>query len=508
MLSRCSKWLADSARLVGAAFYWNTRKSLYQLKGHRGRCPCQNESDDSIPGRVRCDAMVHWNDPARFRRVCPLLVSTPDGWRCSVHATAVRPFWGRVIAGTLVSLATLYLVCVLGAFAFLRVVSGTTITLTQVALPSRWWEIRRTQSDDFLARAAKALAAGKFSEAYLSVTSACERDPDNYPAALLLAKLTMFQGSILHADAQFEDLIRTRPADSAETALFYHDTLVQTDRMDRLGALTLHMAVTDTTRASVWMRSALLALRSMAPAQSAALRKAAAGDIAALAPHARQLWEAECALRDGDRLSASALLRSRSSGPVNPFYTAYQIVRCAELGMVEDAQLLIDFYGPTLGDFEQQVLQYRVSRLAKDADGAKAAWASLLAGQLTQSRVERLLGTLIAMPDRQDFGSFATRVHQTALDMQQRLAGELALCAIVCGARDEAVTWLRMLSPEKATSLSPLAQVNFGSRDPQGSDSPIFLLNVLPLSRETIDALLLRTAPQMDARSETGAHSR
>ena len=111
---------ADLFRLVWALLYWNTRKSWFQLRRGRSPCPCQSPSDSGRAYETACVACLSWNEPARFRRDCPLLVSTPQGLRCSVNTADVRPFWRRAFFFYGGGLATLYLTAALTVFIFLR----------------------------------------------------------------------------------------------------------------------------------------------------------------------------------------------------------------------------------------------------------------------------------------------------------------------------------------------------------------------------------------------------
>ena len=115
-------WLADVFRFWWGLLYWNMRKSWFRLRGNRARCPCQNPSDSGRALETACDAAQDWHEPARFRRVCPLLAGTPAGLRCSVDSKDVRPFWRRAGA---YYLGTAVAVCVAGAmvaFVVLRLV--------------------------------------------------------------------------------------------------------------------------------------------------------------------------------------------------------------------------------------------------------------------------------------------------------------------------------------------------------------------------------------------------
>lgn len=496
MLQRLLNWLADTGHFVGGMFYWNLRKSAYVWRDRRGRCPCQNESDDSIPGHVRCDAVLHWHDPARFRKICPLLIATPDGWRCSVHASAVRPFWGRVFSWIGVSLLGLYLAGTLVVFAGLRFTGGAPVGWLQVAWPGKWHEIKPVQSAHLFRQAMAAFAGGRLPEAHLLLTTARELDPANYDVALMLAQISMFQRSYLFSDDLFMSLWRNHPANRPGTAVVYHDTLLSLDRMGRLAEFSVTMAAADPARAAVWIRSALLAVRSMRVGEVAGFRRQQAVAITALAPHAQQLLRAELDLRTGEEIAALAVLHRRFTGPFNTSYGQYQIERLASLGAVDEAQLLLNAQGALLGEFEQRLTQVAVALLADDRVLARAYFRSLLRLPLSPPRVERLAAFLITHADADLYRELAARVRQDA-SLEAAVDGAaLWVTGIVCEAPEEAEFW-QTHGRQHGTGRYPAVQkLNYASRDLLAPDSVAHLLNVMTLPRDVILALLWRVAPQ------------
>jgi len=124
-------WTADFFRLAWSLLYWNARKSCFRLRGGARRAPRQHPRDSGRALETQCEACLHWDRPARFARVCPLLVATPVGLRCSARAVDVRPFWGR--AGRYFGgvLAGIYLFGALSFFAFLRTI-GYPISIVHV----------------------------------------------------------------------------------------------------------------------------------------------------------------------------------------------------------------------------------------------------------------------------------------------------------------------------------------------------------------------------------------
>lgn len=181
--------LQDAGRLCGAALTWNIRKTRFRLGGARGPAPCQSPGDSGRALETRCDAATGWNEPARFRCVCPLLRQTADGsWRCGVDAADVRPFWGRVLA-TSVVLGLCGLIALGGAvFVGLRA-QGVGLTPRMVFWPPAWSEITPARAEAYHRRALLAQSRGDSREALLALAVAHDLDPLNHDVARLLAKL-------------------------------------------------------------------------------------------------------------------------------------------------------------------------------------------------------------------------------------------------------------------------------------------------------------------------------
>lgn len=505
MPGRFAHWLSDSVRFVWALFYWNLRKTLYVRRGRTGRCPCQNESDDSIAGRVRCDAILFWHEPQRFTRVCPLLVRTPDGWKCSVHASQVRPFWGRAMRFGVLSLLTVYLAGTLAVFAGLRITTGVPVGWWHVAWPGAWEEIPRLQSRHMFAQAMESFRRGELKDAHLALTAARLKDQQSYETTLLLAQIEMFQLSFAFADALFAELGQTHPDQILRTAVVYHDTLLGMDRQRELAGHCLVMARSDQSHAAVWIRSALLAIRSMRPTDASELAALLPDHEAGIAEHARRLLHAELDLQAGARDAALARLREPFPGPYNPFYIEYQVERLAELGAGEEAQGLLDRQGPLLGEFDHLRVQTAVAKRAGDAWGARAAFAAILKLKLTAPQLDRLAALLIAQPDRELFRALHERVRRDpALHAQANVAA-LWITGLVCEARPEAQAWREQSrQPDGKGGLPDIESVDFTRRDVLQGNTAGHLINVVSFPRDVILALLWRTAPKSDPRTRAG----
>ena len=209
-------WLADLFRLAWGLLYWNTRKAWFQWRRGRARCPCQNPSDSGRAFETGCEACVHWHQPARFRRVCPLLVETPDGLRCAANTADVRPFWGhaaRYYGGTLLAL---YLAGAIAVFAFLRII-GYPSSIVHVTWPGLWYRVPQARGWFFFDRSNRAFAEGKTAEGLLYLSNAYEFDPGNYTIGLTLAR-ALQPGQPAVSNRLYDQLLHQHPALHAATA--------------------------------------------------------------------------------------------------------------------------------------------------------------------------------------------------------------------------------------------------------------------------------------------------
>ena len=222
-------WLADFFRLLGGLFYWNALKSFYRLRGARGRCPCQHPSDSGKAWETGCNAITHWDQPARFRRVCPLLKKDDsDRWRCSANQSDVRAFWGRAFGFYGGGAALLYLLGTLMAFTALRT-TGYRVTYPGVFWPPAWGKFTGVKAEFFFAKFQRAYAAQDIREALLDLSLAYDLDPKNYDAGLLLAQLYQF-GQPGLSDLVYGRLLSEHPERAEATAqLFFRALLARGD---------------------------------------------------------------------------------------------------------------------------------------------------------------------------------------------------------------------------------------------------------------------------------------
>ncbi|MEO6876531.1 MAG: hypothetical protein ABI222_17080, partial [Opitutaceae bacterium] len=345
-------WLADFFRLAGGLFYWNARKSWFQLRRGRARCPCQSPSDSGRAFETHCEACVHWASAERFRRVCPLLIKTPDGWRCSVNTADVRPFWSRLFRYYGGALAVIYLTGALSVFIFLRAV-GYPVSVVQVVWPPAWHRVGEARGWFFMERARQAFAANHTAEAILYLSNAYEFDPANYAAGLTLAK-TLQAGQPDSSNRIYARLLHEHPGRRADTAQEWFRALLARGDFEMIQVLARDEVLAASPHASVWMRALVFATRQNH-------RDAALRELRASAAPSAEVWQplidTELLFLAGRTAEARAQLDHADWRRVPPYGVYYQVSQLIQLGDVFAALDRLASNGTQLDDETRVTLQ-------------------------------------------------------------------------------------------------------------------------------------------------------
>lgn len=387
-------WCADSLRFLWSLLYWNTRKTLYRIKGAKGPAPCQNPSDSGVAGATGCDACLGWNRRARFRRVCPLLAPDAEGEpRCSVDAADVRPFWGRAVLMLAAGLVVSYILAVCLAFGLLRW-RDYDIAFSGVAWPPAWQRFHETQARLFLKRGREAYGAGRLNEAVLALSYAFERDPRLYEAGGLLAWLWQSSQPSL-ANRIYLQLIRDHPSRRKETAQRWYRALLNRGDFEAIGQLATEMLVQDPTDADAWTYALLFASRQQ---PSPALLDAALARSEPLPTGIRSLLQLEKRVRSASSDEARrALTASDSVTGILPFAFYHRIDGLIRLGYPTDALNVLS--SPTGLDARTRA-RLRLDSLAKsgDLETRRLEIGAMLTPTPTLASVELLCAHLIRFP--------------------------------------------------------------------------------------------------------------
>jgi hypothetical protein len=326
-------WLADFFRFWWGLLYWNTRKTVFRWRG--GRCPCQHPSDSGRGLETACVACANWNQPARFQRVCPLLVTMPHGLRCSVNTHEVRPFWGRAAGFYGGAVGALYLAAVLGVFALLRGI-GYPVQFRTVAWPRAWPEIRAARAEYFYKIALHALNTNQTKEGMLALAYAYELNPRNYQAGLLLAKLWQAPQPTW-SDFIYARLLRDDTAEPAAIAEEWYRAMLARGDFAKIAEAAPGFLVRDAAHTPIWIHALFFSTRRLG--DSGPLRQLLANDPS-LAPGLRRLVEIELLAETGRANDAhEALLSLRAD---SPYAAYYQVSELTALGFPDEALAAID----------------------------------------------------------------------------------------------------------------------------------------------------------------------
>ena len=490
-------WLADFFRLAWGLLYWNTRKSLFQLRRGRMRCPCQSSSDSGRAMETRCDACLHWAKPSRFKRVCPLLVDTPDGLRCSADSADVRPFWnitGRYYGGTL---AAIYAAGVIGVFAFLRTV-GYPISIVHVAWPGLWYRIPQARGWFYVERANRAFAAGRTSEGVLYLVNAYQFDPANYAVGLSLARqYQLLQPGM--SDQLFQRLMRDFPEHRDGTAQDWYRALLVRGDFRKAAQLAAKEILSDPVHANVWTRGLLFTTQRNLDDQP--LR----GLLASAAPEARpwrQVLETELLMRAKRTAEARAALGRKWPMQAPPFTIFYQAATLASLGTFDDIVGALDLLSRRDNPLPQNTRYTLELDILAAADSRK----------LLLSRVDQLLAQpmhgvemlptftllsahLIRFPDQEIFLRLMSRVGRERIPFDNNSAG--VWFSLICAAGavgDQARLHVMTVQLRQAAhaSFAALGAVEAFFRGQSAARRATSFLPILPLPLEVTYAMLER----------------
>jgi hypothetical protein len=352
--------LGDLLRFWWALVYWNTRKSLFRRRPAGSRCPCQNPSDSGRAFETGCDAAYAWSRPARFRRVCPLLVEAKGVLRCSVDAREVRPFWLRAGAYYCGAAAAFWLLITLGVFLALRLIGYPLSPLT-VAWPPRWPEVRVARSDYFVAKARGALAEHRVSEAILSLDAAYRDNPRNFAAGLQLAQLVS-PGQPEFANHVFAALMRDFPGSRGETSKAWFTLLLIHGRFDELADLASARLLEDPRERPAWLHALFKA--TLLGGDDQPLRDLIAKHASQLDPIDVALINSELLIRQGHGAGLLPGLTAElppSTGAYGPYF---QVSHLEEMGLHAEALAVLNRYAAGHRIAEADELRFRLDILA------------------------------------------------------------------------------------------------------------------------------------------------
>ncbi|HEX7631449.1 MAG TPA: tetratricopeptide repeat protein [Lacunisphaera sp.] len=408
-------WIGDCLRFYWALFYWNSRKTWFRLRGaQRDDCPCQTYGDSGQAFDSRCEAVTHWHRPERFRKVCPLLVETPQGWRCSVNAESVRPFWGRAVVHGLLLIVGLYLAATVAVFAALRLAHYETSYL-MVAWPPRWSELRLAQEKLYANRAQQALRNGNYAEAILSLEMVTQLNPRNYPAGLALAGLNQLAGQPTVADHIYERLLRDAPDQRRQTAQIWFRNLLARAAYPEMKGLAVLMLNEDPAERAAWLNALLFACRQTADAGYLGMVLA---ENPNLADWCTELIGTEQMLLQNQIDRALPRLTRVPRSGANGYIPYYQVDRLLRHGDPSRAADMLRACEGLLPPDDAVILRLRVYQAQGWSALVNSEFDLLLQRELTPRIVAQVCAWLIAQPDSKRSRQFLARFTAANLPLE------------------------------------------------------------------------------------------
>ncbi len=483
-------WLADFLRLAWGLLYWNTRKSWFRLRRGHARCPCQSPSDSGRALETQCDACLHWASARRFRRVCPLLVETPQGWRCSANTADVRPFWGRAFGYYGGTAAAFYLACVIAVFVFLRAV-GYPVSIIHVGWPPSWHRVGQARGWFFTEKARHAFAANRTAEAILYLSNAYEFDPGNYTIGLTLAR-ALQPGQPVVSNRLYDQLLHQHPALHAATAEEWFRALLARGDFDAVQALARDEVLAAGPHASVWMRALVFATAQNG--HDAALR-ALRDSPAPAAAVWRPLLDTELLRLAGRNAEARAMLSHADWSKVPPYGLYYQVNLLTEAGDVFAALDLLARANGRVDDEARVTLQLAAYARQGARRPLQQLVDQLLGPKLSLPVIKILAAQLIRYPDPLILGQLHARFRSEQIPFTTESAG--AVFSLLCAAGVNA-DWAKF--HELSTSITQhsgatplfLTAVEAFFRGQSSSTRITSFLPGLPLPLEVNYALIAR----------------
>ncbi|HTJ79267.1 MAG TPA: hypothetical protein VL357_09750 [Rariglobus sp.] len=494
-------WLSDFFRLVGGFLYWNARKTFYRLRGARGRCPCQHPSDSGNAWETGCNAITHWNQPARFQSICPLLQKdSSDRWRCSVNQADVRPFWGRAFAFYGTGFAALYLAGTLAAFTALRTI-GYPVTYAGIIWPPSWSKFDGIKSDFFLTKFQRAYAAQDTREAMLDLSLAYDLNPRNYSAGFLLAQLCQVGQSGL-SDRLYRRLLAEHPENAEQTSQAFFRSLLARGDFQAVQALARDRILTAPDFSPAWLNAFLFANRRIGDDESLA-KLAENPRIQMLPPDVQTVLSLACAIRTSPPSGVRQLLLDAAGRGANG-YTLYFI--CNQLIQHDAAQAalgLVEQAGINLSPRDRTSLRLNALAARDWATTLDKEVGRLLAPPLTPAVVELLSTHLILWPDDGLLGKLFVRLKASPLppDEKSYSAYLTFFCAAGVARDKDILDWsTARLKEVVGTRFSSLDMVGGFFLVPNNtSHLENYLPTLQPLPLETTYALFTHYAPVANA---------
>lgn len=385
-------WIADFFRFCWGLFYWNARKAWYRASPDRRSCPCQSPSDSGKAFETDCDASQSWAHRRQFRHLCPLLVETADGFRCSVDTRQVRPFWGRALLFGLGGALLSYLLAALLVFGILQAI-GYPIALGSVVWPGNWGDYRQAKARYFFEKGSRSIASGAFREGTIALSLSHQLDPRYYEAGLALARFSTLLNP-QRCDALFAGLMQEHPEESRRTTEFWIRSALARGNFRVLQRIALANLEKGGDSSVPFLHAFLFASRMLGDTDS--LVRFAGNPVS---KPWKRLLETELLLQTGKVVEATTEL-TKTWLPRTSYFGYYQTRCLFALGKTDDALIVAGVYQDLMPPSDRVAVQ--LAALALRGDTARLRSVSLrlfLQSDSPATALDILSTHLITYPD-------------------------------------------------------------------------------------------------------------
>jgi hypothetical protein len=477
-------WIGDSFLFAWALVYWNARKTWWRLRKQRGVCPCQNPSDSGRAGETGCEAIVYWHNPARFKKVCPLLMRAPDGrWVCSVQTKEVRPFWGRAwgYAGAATGIGAV--VTFVTVFSIMRLI-GYEVSPRQLIWPPAWSELSGVRAQLFRKQARAYHDAGQLRMAVQALEVAYRFAPSDYATGRLLAHFYETT-SIATADGLYARLMREHPAHSTETARVWMRSLLARGRLEALAGLAHEQLAADREYTVVWLNALIFAAaHSHHPDW---LEEASRNE--AVPEPARRLLALAAQVERAAPGQVAGLLQPTAADAQFAYGLIYRIDQLNRRGFPEQALTLIAQYRGVIGGRDEAgLLLAGIAQTGDEARLAKEFGYILAPGRPLSAAEFSLMGLqLIRYPNQPLLNEVTAAMPRIKGEAKQPQVEALLTLFCAAGVQQDKAAMkviknrLNELMPKSLSFIEPLQRFFLSRRGSRRVESILPRLDAMPL---------------------------
>ncbi|HEY5552222.1 MAG TPA: hypothetical protein VIK52_10045 [Opitutaceae bacterium] len=479
--------MTDFLRFWWSLLRWNTSKTLFLLRGRKGRAPCQHPSDSGRAGVTGCEACNNWRRPSRFRLVCPLLVRNEAGWRCSVDAARVRPFWGRAIVFGALGAGGVYLAAALAALLTFRAVGYSTLEYRDFFSTAFRTRFREAQAGYYANRADEYFKAGDYRGGLLALSVAYNKNPRDWATGLTLARLLQRSNQPRIGDDVFEKLLGDFPDRAEEVSAVWSEALLFRADWLRLGRLAAVRVAAGGPSRGAWMRTLVFALRMLPDAQAnvgfAECRPLLGGAYPGV-------LEAEIALREKDMARARSIVAGLPAMS-DPYLAQYAVEFAIDTGDLAAASIAAAALEQTLGTFFHNLYSARIAADLGQPSVAALSFGNLLGPPVTLEKLDFACAEILRRP--------ASDRLQVALDAfasspEARARPEYVMALVAAAAATGDKDGLERLYEASValdgTTIARLRLLADAIAGKTSEISPTGILTGYPFPRETMLALI------------------